>query len=660
VLTVIFSFFMTALAGNVPRNPVNCTSNTPGGPFHITADCVDPIYGNPVIDDSTTYTNLSVPHHVVFGHFEGTPTRFRIYFPPPETWKGRFFHYVYPIQTEVADDWRVNFNAESGAYTVQILGTNGYRADAAAAKFSKTVAAEYYNTSRQIYGYAYGGSGGSYQAVGLVENTEGVWDGALVFIQAVPVSIPDNIAIRSLASLVLVNKSSELADAVSPGSGIDPFSLLDEVESEILHEATTMGVPLRGWEDFRYMSNSGLLVAFRGGVQLQVPSYADDFWSKPGYLGAEQSKLGDIIRASKIEVVATIQAVEREGPESPVNVTLDKIPDTSDPSVFDFRLRFANGTLQDGLLSASLNNLTKVLTIRPTNAPEVLAAITQGLEVVIDNRWHIALHELHRHQVPERPGFYGFDQFTDAAGRPIYPQLPVNIAQTYSVSNSGNGTHTGEILSKLIVVDNLLDLDAFPWHADWYKNVVKQALGDRFEDNYRLWYNDHADHSTTIERPNRLVDYLGTLMQGLRDLSLWVEEDIPAPASTHYEVSDSQIVVPPNAKERLGIQPTIELTVNGAVRVETKVGTSVDFSAVVQLPPGTGEVVQIDWDFFGTGNFTTTAFVPTEQGALVNATFAYDAPGRYLPILRATAQRDPTSEFAKILNIGRVRVVVSN
>jgi hypothetical protein len=207
-------------------------------------------------------------------------------------WEGRFFQYVYPIQTEVPDDWRLAFGVESGAYTVQVAGTDGYRADAAAAKFSKAVAAHYYNdTSRKIYGYVWGGSGGSYQTIGAIENTEGVWDGALAFVQAVPVSIPDNNSIKALASLVLRNKSSELADAVSPGSGIDPYSLLDEAESKILHEATNMGVPLRGWEDPSYLNNSGLLVSFRSSVQQQVPSYADDFWSKPGYLGTEKSRL---------------------------------------------------------------------------------------------------------------------------------------------------------------------------------------------------------------------------------------------------------------------------------------------------------------------------------------------------------------------------------
>ena len=138
-----------------------------GSPMLVTADCVDPTYNQPVIDSATDLTT-PVPLHKVSGHFDDsanhdTGTRFNIYLPPKGQWDGRFFQNVYPTQDENASDDNVSFGAASGAYTVQTFtnGSFGYRVDAAAAKFSKTVAASYYGSSERIYGYIWGGSGGS-------------------------------------------------------------------------------------------------------------------------------------------------------------------------------------------------------------------------------------------------------------------------------------------------------------------------------------------------------------------------------------------------------------------------------------------------------------------------------------------------------------------
>ena len=127
-------------------------------------------------------------------------------------------------------------------------------------------------------------------------------------------------------------------------------------------------------------------------------------------------------------------------------------------------------------------------------------------------------------------------------GQPLYPQRPLEIGPLISRSVTGGGTHTGDIHGKVIVVDNLLDTDAFPWHADWYAAQVRQALGDRFDDNFRVWYNDNADHIGP--RTPRLVDYNGILQQALRDVSAWAEQGIAPPRSTRYEVVDSQVSVP--------------------------------------------------------------------------------------------------------------------
>jgi hypothetical protein len=559
----------------------------------VTADCVDPLYNQPVIDSEVDLTT-PIPHHRVSGHFEGTEKRFTFYFPPESQWDGRFFHLVYPLDDENAEDGvppdfgppaRIASGADSGAYTVQTNGGGGYRVDAAAAKFSETVAARYYGTDRRIYGYIYGGSGGSYQTIGAIENTSGVWDGAVPFIIGVPTSIPNNFFVRAFARFVLGDEAAEIADAVAPGGSGDPYAGLDDLERSVLREVTRMGVPLRAWEDYRYVlgldAPDGLL-GFGGTVRAIDPTYVSDFWTEPGYAGTEQSALGDLLRAAR----------------------------TGD----------------------------------------------------VDTDWNLALLTYHRHQVPRRAGFYAFDQFRDASGQPRYPQRPLEIGPLISASVTGGGTHTGNVHGKVITVVNLLDTDAFPWHGDWYAAQVRQALGDRFEDTFRIWYNDNADHISP-PRTHRLVQYDGILQQALRDVAAWAEDGVAPPRSTRYSVTDSQVSVPADAADRRGIQPVVDLTVKGnrgGDRVEVTAGQPVTFKASIQVPPHAGKVVATDWDFAGTGNFVPVPFGRPKPKVQVQTTFSYTSPGTYYAALRVTAHPDGdvATPFARVQNLDRVRIVV--
>jgi hypothetical protein len=72
-------------------------------------------------------------------------------------------------------------------------------------------------------------------------------------------------------------------------------------------------------------------------------------------------------------------------------------------------------------------------------------------------------------------------------------------------------------------------------------------------------------------------------------------------AGTAAATADGQGIVPATPVERKGYQPIVKLTVRGGVRTDAAVGKPVTFSAVVELPPGTGKIVAADWDFEGTG-----------------------------------------------------------
>jgi hypothetical protein len=129
-------------------------------------------------------------------------------------------------------------------------------------------------------------------------------------------------------------------------------------------------------------------------------------------------------------------------------------------------------------------------------------------------------------------------------------------------------------------------------------------------------------------------------------------------------VVDGQVQVPPTAAERKGIQPVITVTANGGARAEMAVGEPVTFSAVIEVPPGAGRVVAAAWDFEGAGTFPIVERIadPGVSGTRVSlkATHAFSKPGTYFPALRAASQRqgDARTPFARLQNLGRVRVVV--
>lgn len=187
-----------------------------------------------------------------------------------------------------------------------------------------------------------------------------------------------------------------------------------------------------------------------------------------------------------------------------------------------------------------------------------------------------------------------------------------------------------------------MDIDALPWQADWYRSKVQQALGERFEDSFVLWYIDHAQHDDpqTAAARAHTVSFGGALQQALRDLSTWVEKGV-RPLETRYKVVDSQVIVPASAPERGGIQPVVALKADGGLRAEVKVGEPVTFSANIEAPPNAGKVVAAEWDFEGVGTYPFQARIDVPEAMVeVSATHAFAKPGIYFPVLRATSQRE--------------------
>jgi hypothetical protein len=124
------------------------------------------------------------------------------------------------------------------------------------------------------------------------------------------------------------------------------------------------------------------------------------------------------------------------------------------------------------------------------------------------------------------------------------------------------------------------------------------------------------------------------------------------------------VLVPRTAAGRRGIQPVVTVLANGGARAEVAVGQPVTLSAVIEVPKHTGRVVAAEWSFEGTGDFPVVEqrTITSASGTRVTlkTTHVFSKPGTYFPALRVASQRqgDGGTPYARIQNLGRVRVVV--
>jgi len=290
-----------------------------------------------------------------------------------------------------------------------------------------------------------------------------------------------------------------------------------------------------------------------------------------------------------------------------------------------------------------------------------IAKLRPGDEVRVDNSNFLAAQTYHRHQVPDE-SYKVYGQFRGADGKPLYPQRRMLLGPMFAAGAAGT-VPTGHFNGKIIVVESLLDREAYPWQADWYRQRFDANYGADAPNRYRLWYTQNALHGYNEDKDarTRVVSYLPVLQQALRDVSAWVEKGTPPPANTSYTVNDGQVIVPATAGARHGIQPVVTVLANGRARVEAAVGQKVNFTGTIEAPTGTGMVVRAEWDFEGRGDFPVSTPVDGRSPkASVSASYSFIKPGTYFATLRGYSQRsgDVATPFARIVNLARVRVVV--
>ncbi len=661
----------------------------------------DTLFNKPFIDKDE-WREKPVKHRYIHGGFEGTKNRFSFYMPTKEQYQGHFFQYITPVpdnenlsQGLLGEEDKIGFCIASGAYFIETNGGGGgmsrdddptigaYRANAASAQYSKIVAAQMYGQQR-TYGYSFGGSGGAYRTIGGLESTEGVWDGAVPYVVGSPMAIPNVFSVRMHAMRILKDKFPQIIDALEPGGSGDMYAGLNTEEKEALTEVTKMGFPPKSWFGYKTMGIHGFAALYQG-MTMADSKYFDDFWKVPGYFGANPTESllkARIQQISKVKAGISAEEAVKMGlnmwaqPEKTrgtADAAWQKLLEKGDKLPVAFQLQdilpdinFLGGDLiiKTGKAAGKKLFLSQIVgdkVIFGGGDPKVIADIEAGDEVQIDNSNFLAAQTYHRHQVPDKE-YAVWDQFRGADDKPIYPQRARQLGPLFTRAAAGV-LPKGKFKGKMILLESLWDREAFPWQADWYRTKVKENLGDSTDNHFRLWYTDHALHGdlTQQEDPTRTISYLGVLQQALLDLSAWVEKGIAPPETTHYKIVDGQVEVPPTAIERKGIQPVVNLKVNGKQRADVSKGTSVTFTATIEVPPNTGSIVAAEWDFEGAGTYPIKSKIKkSDKLVTIKTTYRFSNTGTFFPTIRVLSQREGNAEtpFAQIPNLCRVRVIV--
>ena len=649
------------------------------------------MYSDPFIDIDE-WRDAPVRHRYVHGGFKGTELLFSFYFPTKEHYEGRFFQ---PLQAVSGNENMapmamyqasgVGFALTSGGYLVE--SNQGSRnmfggsaeANAAVAEYSREFAADMYGKQRP-YGYVYGGSGGAFKTLGCVENISGVWDGSIPFVHGTPVSIPYFFTVQAHAMRILGPKFPQIVAALEPGGSGDMYAGLNAEEREALLEVTRFGFPPRAWFNFQKIAfgYTGVFTVLVDRIVDGDPTYFEDFWSKPGYLGfnpPESLKKARIQHPTKIAALVMPDEARKLGlpltmpaaqTQSGVNFPAAlKVADLPQGNLQGASILVKSGGAQGHIFYIAGVIHDVVMIGFGMGHFEAMSALRAGDEIQIDNSIYLATQTYHRHQIPTSE-YYVWNQYKGADGKPLYPQRPLLPGQEVQ---SGGATQSGRFNGKVIVMQALWDEAAYPWSADWYRTRVMAALGPQFEDRYRLWYVDNTMHTTQSAAPNdahpvvttRVISYQGVLQQALRDLVAWVEKGVTPPESTAYKVVDGQVIVPPTARERKGVQPVVSVQANGGARADVKVGQAVEFTAVAEAPAKAGVIVKAEWDFEGTGEYPVASEIKPQSRVAVTTKYAFSKPGTYFPALRVTSNRqgDARSPYAQVQNLGRVRVVVT-
>jgi len=691
-----------------------------------TLDCTgytvkDPHFGAPYVDRDEWHDEPH-GHRRVHGGFAECDTRFTFYFPRHDEWQGRL---IMPLEGAHAghEDFfggalgdamgGVGLTARLGGYMVESnmghIGDDidpkggedptlyGWRAAAESARFSKYLAQQVYGSAPH-HAYVWGGSGGGRRSPLVLENAPDVFDGALPFMgggDVRPFPATERIKgaqVMSFACMFNVQRMlrhgdtmEKIIDAMQPGGSGDPFEGLESHVRDEFASLYRQGFP-RG-DEFMIATPMGQIWLWSSIADLLVeqdPSYFEDFWTKPGYIGHD---LPSAVEHDVIDVVTTVSRVITvqdlltdpafDAPEYMLMKTIAGI--MAGQGSMDMAYAVEVRGLPEGYrLGAGLQLKTGEAAGRQLycigSVGDVFACdghgeanlmrfngVKVGDEIHVDNRKFLAFCYFHRHHLMEDAQFDSLR----LDGMPIYEQHPVPL-----MSPLMGVSYTGQFEGKLLWIHHTHDSSLWPSQGIIYKGAVLNAQGpEAAAEKFRLQWTQNAEHIPPTYLPNStkratatwLIDYFPIIEQGLADLIQWVEEGV-APPNTEFEFVDGQVRLPAAASERGGVQPVVRVTANGGLRAEVKAGEVVQLEVAAEVPPNGGTIVSVTWDFDGWGSFPFRHDVDgSDTSVQLSTAHSYDTPGTYFATALVHSNREGKvdAEFRRLPNLASARIVVS-
>jgi hypothetical protein len=677
----------------------------------------DTFFGPPYIDADEQWENP--PHRMIHGGFEGTDTRFRFHFPPPNVYRGRLLAPILGGNGGSEDGFTTELVSGTGSISsafrrgaLMMQSNQGhigetldpkagedptvyaYRATNESARLARFVAEQIYGEAPH-HCYVYGGSGGGARSPNCFENGPDVWDGALPFCGAASVGgEPDQrltggpIAFTSMLNVqrVLGDKLAVVVDATAPGGSGDPYHGLTVVQRQELSTLYKLGFP-RGDEPV-IGSPLGMMWWWAAHADLlyeQVPSYFSRFFTEPGYAGYDDPGVvaDRIDRTVKVLRVLTgrevledprfdgqeheffrgfagvMGSLSPEGTSLPVVVELE---DVGEGYRLGSGIRIGTGEAAGRQLYAeAVDGNFYLVEGHDINSNLRLRGVVPGDEVHVDNSGFLAYCYRYRHFVQDTQQF----ESLCVDGTPIFPQHPQMLLSPLTAVNQ-RGIFSG----KMIWVQMTHDYALWPIMAIAYHRGVRELQGEDGErERFRMRWAEHAEHGPPDmvgnqpgRQPNTwLINYGPIIEQTLDDLIAWVEDGVE-PNGTNYSYKDGVLTLPETAVERGGIQPVVRVTANGGSRADVTVGEDVTVSVRAEVPPGAGTVVSVDWDFDGEGTYPLHDDRP--DGTLstidLSTTHSYDRPGTYYvtALVRSHRQGDLDDTTRHVPNLAQARVVV--
>jgi PKD domain len=548
------------------------------------------------------------------------------------------------------------------------------------------------------HSYVYGGSGGGRRSPLCIENAPGVWDGCLPSASGGEIGEHGNTkriktgstmgfgTLFNVQRLLGYQSILALADRMAPGGNGDPFEGLTTHQREELALLYRQGFP-RGNEFMisQPMGQIWLWASLADALLADDPSYFEDFWTKPGYVGHDHPAY---VQPDLIDQVCTVTRLlsarelnelpEFAGPEHHTMRVLSAIMGTG-ADAYDFPFAIEVQGLSGGYgLGTGVEVVSgkaagrqlyatgvvgNVFACDGTGDANVLrfADVLPGDEVRINNRNFLAYGYYARHHLIDDPQFDSL--LVD--GKPIYPQHDVPDWSPFM------GTcYSGQYQGKVMWIHSTHDSSVWPaWGTAYHRAVLGAQGPDGAANNFRIRWNEYAEHATHEMVPPEPHRASATRFisgsageQSMWDLVNWVEKGIE-PLGTNYRYEDGRVTLPPTAAERGGIQPIANVTANGAVRADVAIGEAVNLEVHAEVHPRAGTIVRISWDFDGSGTFPYQQ--PDIDGSSSDVvreiTHTYDRAGVYFVTARVESHRDGDihAERCLIETLGQARVVVS-